>query len=110
MALQQLNYEFKVDNPVEFGHEWRHYGVVGSGDLEILMETKDLGGVVKIQVVTPVVGFDKVWGLVLEKIVTEKHLGNMSIEINDNNATPIVVSMRLRQALAEAAKDVQKEV
>ncbi len=110
MALQQLNFEFKVDNPNEFAHEWSHYGVVGSGDLEILMEKKDLGGVVKIQVVTPVVGFDKVWGLVLGKIVTEKRLGNISIEINDNNATPIVVSMRLRQALAEAAKDVQEEV
>jgi malonate decarboxylase delta subunit len=110
MALQQLNFEFKVDNPIEFGPEWSHYGVTGSGDLEILMEKQDLGGAVKIQVVTPVVGFDKVWGLVLEKIVIEKRLGNISIEINDNNATPIVVSMRLRQALAEAAKDVLKEV
>jgi len=110
VALQQLKFEFKVDNPIEFSHEWHHYGVVGSGDLEILMEKKDLGGAVEVQVVTPVVGFDKVWGMVLEKIVTENCLGNISININDNNATPIVVSMRLRQALAEAAKDVREEV
>jgi len=104
VALMELNYEFKVDNPVSIKKEWSHLGVVGSGDLEVLMEKKDSDGAVKVKVVTPVTGFDKVWGLVLEKFITENGLGNVAIEINDNNATPIVVSMRLRQALAEANK------
>jgi len=105
VALTELNFEFKVENPVSIKKEWAHLGVVGSGDLEVLMEKKESDGTAKVKVVTPVTGFDKVWGLVLEKFIKENSLGNVAIEINDNNATPIVVSMRLRQALAEANKD-----
>lgn len=102
MALNELNYEFKVDHPKSIKKEWSHLGVVGSGDMEVLLEKKDLDGAVKVKVVTPVTGFDKVWGLVLEKFVNESSLGDVYLEINDNNATPIIVSLRLRQALAEA--------
>jgi len=104
MALNELNYEFKLDNAKPLPVTSFHYGVVGSGDMEVIMEQKDLGGAVKVKVVTPVDGFDDVWGRVLKKFVTEKQLGDVSIEINDNNSTPVVVSMRLRQALAEAGK------
>ncbi len=38
----------------------------------------------------------------LNKFVNDTGVGNIVIEINDDNATPIVVYMRLRQALAEA--------
>ena len=65
------------------------------------MESADLGGAVKVKVVTPVTGFDQVWNKVLGRFVNENSLGDLSIEINDNNATPVIVSMRLRQALAE---------
>lgn len=104
MALNELNYEFKVDNPKSIKKEWSHLGVVGSGDMEVLMEKKDFNGAVKVKVVTPVTGFDKVWGMVLKKFITDSSLGDVYMEINDNNATPIIVSMRLRQALAEANK------
>lgn len=102
MALNEMNFEFKVENPVGIAREWSHLGVVGSGDMEVLMERMDYNGAVKVKVVTPVTGFDKVWKLVLEKFVISNQLGDVFIEINDNNATPVVVSMRLRQALAEA--------
>lgn len=105
VALTEINYEYKVENPVSIKKEWSHLGVVGSGDLEVLMERKDLDGATKVKIVTPVVGFDKVWYMVLEKFINQNSLGNLSIEINDNNATPIVASIRLRQALAEANKD-----
>ncbi|HHY05968.1 MAG TPA: malonate decarboxylase acyl carrier protein [Clostridia bacterium] len=97
-----MNFEFKVDNPKSINKEWSHLGVVGSGDMEVLMEKKDFDGATKVKVVTPVTGFDKVWGMVLEKFVNESSLGDVYLEINDNNATPIIVSLRLRQALAEA--------
>ncbi len=105
MALEELNFEFKADNPVDFPREWLHYGVVGSGDLEVLMERADLNGAVKVKVVTPVKGFAKVWERVLAKTLAESRIGNVSVEINDNNATPIVVTMRLRQALAGIGKN-----
>lgn len=102
MSLHEMNFEFKVDNPKSINKEWSHLGVVGSGDMEVLMEKKDFDGAAKVKVVTPVTGFDKVWGMVLEKFVNESSLGDVYLEINDNNATPIIVSLRLRQALAEA--------
>lgn len=92
----------------EIAKEWSHLGVTGSGDLEVLMEKKALNGGVKAKVVTPVKGFDAVWEKMLGKFVTDTGVGNVSIEINDDNATPIVVYMRLRQALAEAtAKEAE---
>ncbi|MFV0336315.1 MAG: malonate decarboxylase acyl carrier protein [Tropicimonas sp.] len=79
-----------------------HVGVTGSSDMEVLLEPKDLGGRVAVKIVTPVTGFDDLWKRVLEKFVTEVALADASIEINDNNATPAVVLLRLRQALAQA--------
>lgn len=102
MSLRILNFEFTAATPKSIVKEWSHLGVVGSGDLEVLMEKKDLGGKTKIKVVTPVVGFDAVWEKMVGKFVKESNIGDVFIEINDNNATPIVVYMRLRQAFAEA--------
>jgi malonate decarboxylase delta subunit len=99
--LNELNFEFKVDVPKDFPIEFLHYGVVGSGDMEILIERKLLDGAVKVKVLTPIPGFDEVWRRVLNRFVNDTHLGNASIEINDCNATPAVGSLRLRQALAE---------
>ena len=105
MALQVLEFEFKSAATQEIAKEWSHLGVTGSGDLEVLMEKKALNGGVKAKVVTPV---DAVWEKMLGKFVTDTGVGNVSIEINDDNATPIVVYMRLRQALAEAtAKEAE---
>jgi malonate decarboxylase delta subunit len=108
MALKVLKFEFKADNPKTIAKAWSHLGVTGSGDLEVLMERKDFGGAVKVKITTPVIGFDKVWELMVNKFVMETDIGDVSIEINDDNATPIVVYTRLRQALAEAnAKEAE---
>lgn len=108
MALKVLEFEFKADTPQTIAKAWSHLGVTGSGDLEVLMERKSFGGVVKVKVTTPVIGFDKVWKMMVEKFVKDTNIGDVSIEINDDNATPIVVYTRLRQALAEAnAKEAE---
>jgi len=108
VALKVLEFEFKADEPKIIDKAWSHLGVTGSGDLEVLMERKDFGGAVQVKIVTPVIGFDKVWEKMVEKFVMETNIGDVSIEINDDNATPIVVYMRLRQALAEAnAKEAE---
>lgn len=102
MSLHTLEFEFKSAAPRALPVEWQHCGVTGSGDLEVLIERHDFGGAVKAKVVTPVSGFDKVWERVLAKFVDEFSIGDVQIEINDDNATPIVVYMRLQQTLAEA--------
>lgn len=79
-----------------------HCGVVGSGDLEVLLEPKAAGSAVSVRIVTPVKGFDALWKRVVEHFVAETGLAGLSIEINDNNASPAIVALRLRQTLAEA--------
>lgn len=103
MALLNLEYEFKSENTQTITPAWSHLGVTGSGDLEVMfIKDESLNGAVKAKVCTPVVGFDAVWERMLGKFVNDTGVGNIVIEINDDNATPIVVYMRLRQALAEA--------
>ena len=106
MALRELNFTFVPEDPQPFPVGWSHRGVVGSGDMEVMFKQADLGGEVQIKVCTPVVGFDEVWERVLDRFVRESQVSDAVIEINDNNATPVVVSMRMRQAIEEARKEV----
>jgi malonate decarboxylase delta subunit len=103
MALQEIYVSYK-QNPGYFKipADWSHSGIVGSGDMEVLIRRKDLDGEVKFKVLTPVKGFDDIWKKVLLKFADESKLGDAEIEINDNNATPFVAATRLRQALLEA--------
>ena len=107
MALRELRYTFSPEDPQPFPVGWSHTGVVGSGDMEVMFERKDLGGAVEFKVVTPVAGFDEVWERVLERFVNDSRLSDVSVEINDNNATPVVVSMRMRQAVEQARKEAE---
>ena len=103
MALQEMNFIFESgEGTVDLPKEWTHTGVVGSGDMEVLMRRIELSGIVSVKIVTPVHGYDDIWEKILQKFVQESGLANVSIEINDNNSTPFMVSMRLKQALVEA--------
>lgn len=108
MALEELNFEFKVENFKCIPTNVSHYGVVGSGDMEVLMTKISQNGKAIVKVVTPVKGFEKVWKLVLEKFIKENKLGDVLIEINDNNATPFIVSLRLKQALIEMREGINE--
>lgn len=103
MALNTLEFDIKGGSAADKLTAPVHHGVVGSGDMEVLMTPKSQGGRVTAKIVTPVSGFDQLWERVLNAFVAESQLADVSIEINDNNATPAVVMLRLRQAIAEAA-------
>jgi malonate decarboxylase delta subunit len=82
-----------------------HVGVVGSGDLEILLEPADGSGDsarhAQVRVRTSIEGFDEVWQATLERFFARTPvLGTW--ELNDSAATPALVTLRLQQA-AEAA-------
>ena len=77
-----------------------HVGVVGSGDLEVLLEPLEGGGA-EVSVQTSVDGYEHVWGRVLDRFFSRRPLGGR-YEIHDFGATPGVVSLRLAQAAAEA--------
>jgi malonate decarboxylase delta subunit len=74
-----------------------HVGVVGSGDLEVLLEpTDDHAATVVVQ--TSVNGFEATWKAVLDRFFT-RYDGRVRIEINDAGATPGAVLLRLEQAV-----------
>jgi malonate decarboxylase acyl carrier protein len=95
--MQTLNLTFPATSAV---NRSVHVGVVGSGDLEVLVSPTDRDAVV-IRVRTSVDGFDEVWTIVLTRFFTEYPAGGR-YEINDFGATPGMVTLRLRQALQEA--------
>ena len=107
MALNEFGFTFASDDPKPFPLEGIHRGVVGSGDMEVLFTKSDLGGKVEYKICTPVSGFDDVWEKVLERFTESTGLADCVVEINDNNATPVVVNMRMRQALEEALATVE---
>jgi len=63
-------------------------GVVGSGNLEVLLEPAARG-------------FGPIWQAVLGDFHQRHPLAGVRISINDMGATPAVVSLRLDQAAAE---------
>jgi malonate decarboxylase delta subunit len=78
-----------------------HVGVVGSGDLEVLLEPSP-DSQAHVLVNTSVEGFGAAWKNVLDRFFA-RFQGAASIEINDFGATPGTVMLRLEQA-AEAAR------
>jgi malonate decarboxylase delta subunit len=74
-------------------------GVVGSGNLEVLLEASSDNGC-SVQVRTSARGFGAIWEAVLRDFQQRHGLSGVRIAINDMGATPAVVSLRLDQAAA----------
>ncbi|EEA03174.1 malonate decarboxylase acyl carrier protein [Burkholderia sp. H160] len=88
-----------------------HVGVVGSGDLEVLLSpavADASGSALAAQVVvrTSVDGYSHIWKSVLDRFFT-RYDGAAHIEINDFGATPGVVALRLAEAV-EASEEGDK--
>lgn len=77
-----------------------HVGVVGSGDLEVLLAPNDAMQA-RVVVNTSVDGYGHIWKSVLDRFFT-RYDGAASIEINDFGATPGVVALRLAEAIEAA--------
>jgi malonate decarboxylase delta subunit len=73
-----------------------HVGVVGSGDMEVLMEPAQGEGA-HVTITTSVDGFQDSWKSVLDRFFS-KFDGAVRIQINDAGATPGSVLLRLEQA------------
>jgi malonate decarboxylase delta subunit len=76
-------------------------GVVGSGNLEVLIEPASLDGACTIDISTAARGFGAIWEAVMRDFHRRwsRDLANIAISINDMGATPAVVSLRLDQAV-----------
>ncbi len=97
--METLEFKFSVKNKAK-GRA--HVGVVGSGDLEVLLEpNNELTAHVRVR--TSVPGFSAQWKAVLDRFFL-KYDSAVKIEINDAGATPGVVSLRLAQAVEASEK------
>jgi malonate decarboxylase delta subunit len=94
--METLKYNYPASRPAP---RRVHVGVVGSGDMEVLMEPLE-GGQARIVINTSVDGFGTVWENVIERFFTRFDT-SVSVEINDFGATPGVVLLRLEQAAEE---------
>ncbi len=76
-------------------------GVLGSGNLEVLVTPQPASGIMRIDIVTAAVGFQPIWRAVMDDAFARWRLADVCVSINDAGATPAVVSLRLDQALEE---------
>jgi len=75
-------------------------GVVGSGNLEVLLEPQ-AGQTCRFQVETSARGFATIWEAVVGDFQRRNSLAGVQVSIHDMGATPAVVALRLAQAIAE---------
>lgn len=74
-------------------------GVVGSGNLEVLVSPLADSDKSSFIVDTSVTGFDHIWQAVLSDFSERYAVGGLQFKLNDMGATPAVVSLRLSQAI-----------
>ena len=74
-----------------------HVGVVGSGEMEVLMESSEGEGA-HVSIITSVNGFGDTWKAVFDRFFS-RFDGAVRIHINDAGATPGSVLLRLEQAV-----------
>ncbi|MBP1970034.1 malonate decarboxylase delta subunit [Virgibacillus natechei] len=91
--METIKFSYQAKTPLK---KLVHVGVVGSGDLEILMEPQDLQET-HVYIRTGTKGFAGTWEAILDRFFSTHDLA-ASIEINDFGATPGVVNLRLEQA------------
>ena len=96
--MEILSYRFEHGTRV-LPAQARLVGVVGSGNLEVLIESVPQGGACSIEVTTMAVGFGLTWEAVMQDFHARWQLADARIAINDVGATPAVVSLRLDQAV-----------
>jgi malonate decarboxylase delta subunit len=98
--METLHFQYPGGTPPKGS---AHVGVVGSGDLEILLEpTSDQTARIRIR--TRCTGNEKTWKVVLDRFFA-RHPIAAAIEVNDFGATPGVVLLRLEQAWEVSAHD-----
>ena len=92
--MERLHFEYAAAQPIK---QRAHVGVVGSGDLEVLLEPSP-DQKTHVTVTTSVDGFGKTWKLVLDRFFSRYQYA-ASFEIHDFGATPGAVALRLEQAV-----------
>jgi malonate decarboxylase delta subunit len=92
--MEQIEFDYPAKRRVS---QRAHVGVVGSGELEVLLEPTE-GERSHVFIRTSVHGFGETWKAVLDRFFS-KYDGIVRIQINDAGGTPGSVMLRLEQAV-----------
>jgi malonate decarboxylase delta subunit len=95
--MEKLYFDYPASEPVR---QRAHVGVVGSGDLEVLLEPSS-DQMAHVTIRTSVDGFANTWKHVLDRFFS-RYKGAVNVEINDFGATPGMVALRLEQAVEQS--------
>jgi malonate decarboxylase delta subunit len=100
VPMERLSFDVpcRADGPAS-GSRPVVVGVVGSGNLEVLVEGGAPPGHCLVEVATSVRGFADTWRAVVEDFVLRHEPSGLRLSVNDAGATPAVVSLRLDQAV-----------
>lgn len=96
--MEHLHYRYEGGRAVPNARA-QLVGVVASGNLEVLIEPASLDGACEIGIDTAARGFGQIWQAVMNDFFARHRLADARISINDNGATPAIVSLRLDQAV-----------
>ncbi len=84
---------------------WALAGVVGSGNLEVLLERGARpSGTMECHVETSIPGYRSSWLAALADFAHNYPVGGTKVTINDQGAPPVLVNLRLRQAYDHLTK------
>jgi malonate decarboxylase delta subunit len=92
--MEQIEFDYPAKRKIS---QRAHVGVVGSGELEVLLEPGE-GARSQVFIRTSVHGFQETWKAVLDRFFA-KYDGLVRIQINDAGGTPGSVMLRLEQAV-----------
>ena len=92
--METFSFEYPAAKKIK---QRAHTGVVGSGDMEILLEPGTANKAV-FTVRTASDGFREIWKAVFDRFISTNDI-DAKITINDFGATPGVVGLRLAQAI-----------
>ena len=97
--MESLSYEFAGTRGVQ-PFTPVLVGVVGSGNLEVLVEQGGDAELNHFHIETSARGFGDIWQAVVSDFHERHRFKGLRFSINDMGATPAVVSLRLDQAAA----------
>jgi malonate decarboxylase delta subunit len=99
--METLHFDYENGSPIAAPAKPALAGVLGSGNLEVLVEAIDLNGRFRVEITTAAVGFGRIWKAVMDDVFDRWRLADIRVSINDAGATPAVVALRVDQALEE---------
>lgn len=95
--MENLHFEFTASTTAAPLTRQVLAGVVGSGDLEVLIEAHPT--LINVTICTSVNGMTTIWQALMQRLFGMATLPPMHIELNDFGASPGVARLRIEQAL-----------